>query len=100
MGEWIGGVVSLKLPFTLLHSKSDLESFGPPSSPYTPSRILEKIETIDDFNEDSLPFIDKDNTSDEDNQNDSPDKNPEEIVAECSTLSFPSISKSNDYNTG
>lgn len=70
IGEWIGGVLSLKLPFTLLHTKTEPDHSGSPSPPPTPSRILDKIETLDDSNEDSLPFIDKDTTSDED-QNDS-----------------------------
>lgn len=70
IGEWIGGVLSLKLPFTLLHTKPESDNSGSPSPPPTPSRILDKIETLDDSNEDSLPYIDKDTTSDEE-QNDS-----------------------------
>ena len=74
IGEWIGGVVSLKLPFTLIHSPCELETLSAmPTSPPTSTthhvgtcRILDKIETVDDPNEDSLPYIDKDNTSDED----------------------------------
>ncbi|XP_001601661.3 arrestin homolog isoform X3 [Nasonia vitripennis] len=66
IGEWIGGVVSLKLPFTLMHSNTDPELYGTPSSPLRAgSRILDKIETVDDPSEDPLPFIDKDSTSDE-----------------------------------
>lgn len=77
IGEWIGGVLSLKLPFTLLHTKPDSDNSGSPSPPATPSRILDKIETLDDSNEDSLPFIDKDTTSDEE-QNDSLGKKSDE----------------------
>jgi hypothetical protein len=73
IGEWIGGVVSLKLPFTLAHNDKDLNCCDSPTLAHIPSRILDKIETVDDPNEDTLPFIDKDNTSDED-QDDSPDK--------------------------
>ncbi|XP_014213502.1 arrestin homolog [Copidosoma floridanum] len=97
MGEWIGGVVSLKLPFTLMHTRSELETLNSPSPPYTPSRILEKIETIDDLNDDSLPFIDKDSTSDEDNQNDSPDKHaPDAELNTTSTTTHHRTARNNE----
>ncbi|XP_014223604.1 beta-arrestin-1-like [Trichogramma pretiosum] len=92
MGDWIGSFVRLKLPFVLMHSKSDpiytsnlasATMVGAPgagaatdlaaSPPHTPSkRTLDKIETVDEPEDDdnyrSLPFIDdKDvDTSDED----------------------------------
>uniref|UniRef100_A0ABD2XR64 Uncharacterized protein n=1 Tax=Trichogramma kaykai TaxID=54128 RepID=A0ABD2XR64_9HYME len=92
MGDWIGSFVRLKLPFVLMHSKSDpiytnnlasATMVGAPgagaatdladSPPHTPSkRTLDKIETVDEPDDDdnyrSLPFIDdKDvDTSDED----------------------------------
>ncbi|XP_033229134.1 beta-arrestin-2-like [Belonocnema kinseyi] len=45
IGEWIGGGISVKLPFTLLHSDQDpdLNLAGSPSSIRDSSRVLEKI---------------------------------------------------------
>ena len=80
IGEWIGGVVSLKLPFTLTHTDNDLNDCDSPSLPFIPSHILDKIETIEDPNEDILPFIDKDNTSDEE-QDEMADKKNEQNMA-------------------
>ncbi|XP_011506582.1 PREDICTED: arrestin homolog [Ceratosolen solmsi marchali] len=86
IGEWIGGVVSLKLPFTLAHNDRDLNYCDSPTLGHImPSRILDKIETVDDPNEDTLPFIDKDNTSDED-QDESPGKNIERNTTNISDI--------------
>ncbi|KAJ8680741.1 hypothetical protein QAD02_016528, partial [Eretmocerus hayati] len=88
MGEWMGGVMSVKLPFTLLHTNGeDSELAGRFSPPHTPTRILDKIETLDDPSEDSLPFIDKDNTSDEDQTDSAGDKD------DITNLGQPSDSK-------
>ncbi|XP_058800008.1 LOW QUALITY PROTEIN: phosrestin-2-like [Phymastichus coffea] len=73
IGEWIGNAVSLKLPFILMHN------YPPTSSPPpTPSRILDKIETLDD--DDSLPYIDKDSTSDEEEVIDDPNTDKENVA--------------------
>lgn len=72
--------MSLKLPFTLMHSNTDPEFYGSPSPPLRAgSRILDKIETVDDPNEDPLPFIDdKDSTSDEDEKDEKVEAGDEE----------------------
>lgn len=45
IGEWIGGGISVKLPFTLMHSEQDqdLNLSGSPSSIRDSSRTLGKI---------------------------------------------------------
>ena len=43
IGEWIGGGISVKLPFTLMHSDTDQELTGSPSPIRDSSRTLEKI---------------------------------------------------------
>lgn len=53
------------------------------SPPATPSRILDKIETLDD--DDPLPYIDKDSTSDEEEVIDDPSADKENVNAGVST---------------
>lgn len=59
IGEWIGGGISVKLPFTLIHSEPNLELLCSPSPIRDSSRTLSKIEEHSKANDDQQPLCHK-----------------------------------------